>query len=198
MTNDLYVSVAVEGELDEGVARRLLSAIDAKLIGPFGKRGKHNLLTRLGGFNQAARRDPWLVIVDLDRDSPCAGEFIANVLPNPSDNMMLRVAVREVESWLLADGEYLCKFLKVSTSRAVDQPDSLSDPKQTLINIARSSQSRSVRDGIVPTPAGGRTEGPAYNLIIGDFIRDIWSPERARKGSQSLDRCLMRLAQLRS
>jgi hypothetical protein len=35
------------------------------------------LLERLGGYNNAARFSPWLVLVDLDRDADCPPPFVA-------------------------------------------------------------------------------------------------------------------------
>jgi hypothetical protein len=62
----------------------------------YGKHGKPDLLRRLSGYNRAAEHLPWVVMVDLDSDEPCAPPFVAAHLPVPAPWMCLRVVVRTV------------------------------------------------------------------------------------------------------
>ena len=43
--------------------------------------------------------------------------------------MIFRIAVREVESWIIADKEGIAEFLNVAVANFTDLPDNISDPK---------------------------------------------------------------------
>ena len=66
------ISAAVEGDVDEAVARRLIVGAGAQPGSIYGKHGKAALRTRIDGYNRAAQHAPWLVLVDLDSDAACA------------------------------------------------------------------------------------------------------------------------------
>jgi hypothetical protein len=111
--------------------------------------------------------------------------------------MRLRVAVNEAESWLIADRETLAAFLGVSPDIVPLRPDELPDPKTTMINLARKSKARAVREDMVPTPDSGRKIGPAYVSRLIEYAADYWRPEVAVESSESLKRCVERLKELR-
>src|SRR5579863_5295570 len=123
------INILVEGRTDEPVARRLLSHLGLQVDTVYGKRGKAHLLERLPNYNQAARFSPWFVVVDLDGDTRCASQFVAQCLPDPAKGMLLRVAVQTVESWLMADRESLARFLAVSAARLPYNTDLELNPK---------------------------------------------------------------------
>ena len=111
--SNVAVSGAVEGILDEAVVRRLTSDFGIHMGTVFGRSGKPHLKARIDGYNRAARFSPWIVLIDLDDDFECAPTLRAEWLPTPAEHMYLRVAVRTVESWLLADREGIAAFLSV-------------------------------------------------------------------------------------
>lgn len=194
---DFYV--AVEGDIDEHVARRLLSLGGVGAVAVYGREGKARIRNSLNGYNQAAGRAPWFVLVDLDNDDDCVREFVESWLPQPANNMVFRVAVREVEAWLLADQERVAGFLGVSQALVPRDPEGLADPKQALVNLARRSRKRRVRESLVPSTASGRSQGPAYTSELIRFVTDLedgWRPEVARARSESLDRCIRALGYL--
>ena len=106
-----------------------------------------------------------------------------------------RVAVREIESWVMADRVEFSRWLRVPVANVSESPDSLADPKESLINLARKSNRGGVRDGIVPPP--GRPIGPDYNGLLCGFVQRDWRPESARLTSPSLDRAMHRMAEFR-
>jgi hypothetical protein len=191
-----YVSGAVEGLVDQAVFERLVRTVGAE-AGPLHRtNGKARLLARLRGFNEAARRSPWLVLVDLDQDADCAPAFLRDRIPAPSEAIACRVAVRSVESWLMADRERMAVLLGVPPQRLVDHPDELPSPKDALIDLARRSSSRDVRADMLPGPGSGRRVGPLYDSRLIEFARDErrgWRPRTAARSSDSLARCLRRL-----
>ncbi len=194
------ISVLVEGVTDEVVVRRLLQYAGLTCGTVYGKRGKSDLLNRLPNYNQAARHAPWLVVVDLDRSADCAPPFVKQALPDPSAGIRLRVAVHAIEAWLFADAERLATFLRIPRASIPPHPDADPDPKTTLINLARRSRSRAIREDIVPRKGSGSRVGPGYTGRLIEFAaaaKQPWRPEVAAEHSDSLQRCLQALETLR-
>ncbi len=197
----LPVSVAVEGPTDEVVVRRILEYAGLTCGTVYGREGKPYLLKRLPNYNRAARFAPWLVTVDLDQDADCAPDFVRSVLPNPAGSMLFRVAVRAIEAWLLADAERLAAFLHVPCSRIPTHPDAEPNPKRTLINLARQSRKRIIREDIVPREGSGNQVGPGYTGRLIEFVtseEQLWRPKVAMQRSDSLRRCVEALHTLKN
>ena len=199
MSEKVIISGAVEGMVDEAVLRRLIVKMGA-MAGPiYGKNGKPFLLQKVNAYNQAARFAPWVILVDLDHDDDCAPPYRKSCLPHPAPYMCFRIAVREIEAWLLADRDRLARFLSVGASRIPHNPEMLDSPKSTMVEIARHSRRRDIHENMVPRAGSGRKIGPAYTSLLIEFARDSkngWRPSVAAKSSDSLDRCMHRLEQL--
>ena len=193
-------SGAVEGALDEVVLLRLGEHLGISVGPVFGRSGKSYLRERIDGYNQAARFSPWIVLVDLDHDE-CAPSLCAEWLPTPAEHMCFRVAVREIESWLLADRAGIAAFLGVPASRVPDVVDDLDDPKQTLVDLARRSRRRAIREDMAPRHGSGLSIGPAYTSRMMEFVGvegpNRWRPDVAAQASPSLSRCINALTELR-
>ncbi|MBK8179675.1 MAG: hypothetical protein IPK67_12470 [Planctomycetes bacterium] len=195
------ISVVVEGDLDEAVLRSVAQHIDVPVGRVHGKRGRDAIEQRIASYQRAARamRSPWMVLIDLDRDE-CAPRIRRSLLPEPSEFLELRVAVREVESWLLADRERIARFLRVSADLIPLQPEALDDPKRFLGTLAGRSSARDIRLDVAPREGGGREVGPAYGSRMAEFVQDTrsgWRPAVAARSSDSLRRCLAALTRLR-
>ena len=174
--------------------RRLLSdcgsryLLGAVLVG----HGFGYLRRTLRGWNNAAKGSPWIVLTDLDR-AHCPASLLRSWLDVPKHpNLLFRVAVTEVESWLLADRVNLAKFLGVSPGRIPESPDRLSDPKRALVGIAGQAKA-SVRHRLVPRPNSTAQQGPDYNSCLVEFVAGIWDAGRAAQASPSLSRTMDRL-----
>jgi len=195
----VVISAAVEGLVDEAVVKSLIHEAGANHGQIYGKKGKAHLRASIDGYNSAARFCPWFVLVDLDHDAVCAPDFCRRWIPVRSTKLCFRVAVRAVESWLLADPEAIARFLRVSQSHVPIDPDSEANPKQAMVNLAAKSRRRSIREDMVPRPGSGRTVGPAYTSRLIEFIQSpSWRPSIAANRSPSLSRCrasLLRLVQ---
>lgn len=183
------ITLLVEGSVDEVVVRQVIEHAGLSVGRVFVKGGKQKLLGRLSNYNQAARRDRWLAVVDLDQDADCAPEFIQNVLPNPSAYMQLRVAVHAIEAWLIADRERISSYLGIPKNRVPSNPDAELDPKTTLVNLARGSNP-AIRRDIVPREGSGGRVGRAYPSRLAQFVHNSWRPEVAALHSDSLRRCI--------
>ncbi len=192
------INAAVEGALDEAVAQQLISHVGGQIGIVFGREGKPNLRQRIGGFNNAARQAPWLVLVDLDYDADCAPSLRDAWLPDPAPHLCFRVCVREIEAWLMADAETLASHLGVSPNRIQRTPENLDYPKDEMVNLGRRSRRRDVREDMVPREESGRRVGPAYASRLIEYVKNKWRPEVAARRSESLHRailCLKRLVQ---
>jgi hypothetical protein len=196
MKGVVVVSAAVEGIVDEAVARKLIVGAGGRPGTIYGKNGKPFLRRQIQGYNSAARHLPWMVLVDLDHDAECAPPLCEEWVPDRAPYLCFRIAVREVEAWLIADGEALASFLSVARSRIPIEPEQLQDPKKEMVNLARDSQRREVREDMVPRKGSGRPVGPAYASRMIEYIETRWRPQTAAQRAESLRRaitCLQRV-----
>jgi hypothetical protein len=136
-----------------------------------------------------------IMITDLDT-TECAPELIRNWFAMKDERpeikipegFLFRIAVREIESWLIADCLTLATFLGISPAHFSASPDSLVDSKAHLLNIIRAKGNRKWHREMLP---GRNTRiGPKYNAILCDFIANRWDPERAARISSSLNRTI--------
>jgi hypothetical protein len=189
------VNLATEDELSETVLRKLLDHADrGYAIGTaYGRSGFGYLRRTINGWNRAAQFVPFIVLTDLDLRL-CPTELIEDWLREPRHpNLLLRVAVREVEAWLLADRSNFARYLRVAEKWIPLDPDGLRDPKAALVGVARRSRSERVRDRIVPKRSSTAKQGRDYNACLAEFVQTDWSIEEAAAQSASLRRTVARL-----
>lgn len=194
-----HISGAVEGPSDEVVLRRMVVGRGANVHRVQVQNGKTNLRRALPGYNNAARGDPWLVLVDLDQDFECPAALVTAWLPAPSAYMRFRVVVRQIEAWLLADAERFASFFALRRAVIPDIPDQLPDAKAALLAVIASSRRSAIRRDMMPRPGSGRRVGPAYTSRLIEFAGNAdegWRPDVAANRSPSLASCLARLDQL--
>jgi hypothetical protein len=194
----MILDALVEGTLDEAVAVRLIDYCGHKFGAAYGKKGWRYLRENAGGFNIHARYgNPILMLVDfMDTKLNCPPEVPAIWLPNRCNKMLLRTVVREIESWLLADSQGMARFLGISATLISLSPESLYDPKQTLVNLARRSRKKAPREWIVPQPHVSSVVGPGYNTALEEFVSKYWNIDAALQRAPSLQRCVTRLGEL--
>ena len=190
------VHLAVEDDLSELVIRRVLfdTGRNYSVGNVFGRGGFGYLQSTAKNWNAAAAAGtPVLLLTDLD-NHPCPSSLIEDWLDmEPHANLVFRVAVREIESWLLADREGFADFLGIGSDLIPLQPDQIPDPKQTVVKLARRSRRRTLRESIVPRRGSTAVQGPDYNGCLGDFVRGHWNRNAAAERSPSLDRTWTRL-----
>jgi len=190
------VSIAVEGIIDEAVIQVVCREVGTSVSRVYGKQGKQHLNIRMHGYNNAARFAPWLVVRDLNSDAECAPELVRRLLPEPARMMRLRIAVRQVEAWLLADSRNFADYFRVSVSQVHGSPDDLDDAKAEVIRLAAMSRKKAVRKDMVPRSGSGASEGPAYASRMMEFAQNHWQPRIAAQHSDSLQRCIRALDRL--
>jgi len=192
----VVVSSAVEGDVDEAVVRKLIILAGAEPGPTFGKTGKAAMREKISGYNRAARHAPWFVLVDLDREAACPVPLLLTWLPKPATRMCFRVAVRQVEAWLLADAQEIAGFLGVARAAIPADPESLEDAKGVMVSLARRSRRRDIRTDMVPRTGSGRPVGPAYSSRLLEYVEGHWRPASAAARSDSLRRAMQCLERL--
>lgn len=196
MQGPVIFSAAVEGIVDEAVARKIVAHVGGQLGEVYGKNGKSTLRKTIRGYNNAAKHAPWLILVDLNSDADCAPALCQDWLAAPASMLCFRVAVPQVEAWLMADPESLASFLSVARSRFPDDPERLPNAKTELVNLVRRSRRQAIRQDMVPREGSGRSEGPSYASRLIEFVDRQWRPDIAARRADSLRRaiaCLKRL-----
>lgn len=194
-----FVRFAVEGKTDIPLAERLIRAVGREPMRCIVADGKHPLTPRIRGILGSANRLDWLILRDLDHDAPCASALVEQLAGSRSvRGIHLRVAVRAMESWLLADHTAFAEEFAVFANRLPAWPDELEDPKEHLIALCRRSRRTEIRIAMTPRPGSGRRVGAQYTDRIIAFARYKWDPDRAAQRSPSLARTLRALARPRA
>jgi len=189
------IDIVVEGYPDEVACRKLCEFMGIRINRVFNKRGKNRLDKSLGGYNEDSlyRQRYWLALRDLDRDAGCAFQLIEQLVPEKSPYFLLRIPVRAIETWFMSDSERLCAFLAISQSKISLVPERIEYPKLEMVNLARKSRRRNIREDMVPIQGSKHDEGPAYASRLAEFAENHWRPEIAERTSDSLARCIRRL-----
>lgn len=160
----------------------------------FNARGNARLKDGMTKFREASRVLPHIILTDLDR-CPCPPELINNWKVNHlPPQLLFRVAVREVEAWLMADRAGIAEFLHIDVSKVPYAPETEEDPKRTLINLARKSRKRRLSLEIVPEVGSAAKIGVLYNTHFVNFVNSSWNIEQACLCAPSLDRTLSRIS----
>lgn len=188
-----FTLVVTEGLLDATVGERLLDqlGIERTYTRFIPKGGWDTFWRECARYNEAARHaGPILGLADLEQE-PCPSGLIANHLPaGRQPGFVVRIAERMIESWLLADRTRLSAYLRVSAARISGDPETYPHPKQALVDIARHSSRRDVREDIVPEEGSKGIVGRGYTLRLGEFVRRHWMPLDAQRNSPSLARAI--------
>jgi hypothetical protein len=130
-----------------------------------------------------------LILRDFDNEAGCVGDFVAKLLSHRPTNLLLRIAVRAVEAWMMADRKGLAEALRVTESTIPHEPEKLLQPKVTMLRLGRASRSRAVRDVF-----HGSWQEQSGWLI--EFAAEHWSVARAcaSGAAPSLTRAVDRVA----
>ena len=189
--------------MEEAVAARVLPFCGHELGVVYGRRGCHYIKQKATAFHHhATEQTGVLVLTDFrDAGADCVPnalqEYIFNKLPNPPKTFLCRFSVNELESWLLADREGMAKFFGISVSRIPLQPEKELFPKRVLVNLARTSKNKGIREGIAPPPGHRADVGPAYLSRMREFVAIHWNIEVASHNAPSLERCIRRLREIK-
>lgn len=164
-------------------------------------RGNGNLKKKCPGLLAMAKSGATVVcLTDLD-SRPCPGALLTdwfNWSRNHSSdlpkNLIFRIAVREIESWIVADRDAWATFIGIPAANFTQRPDELPDPKQSLLRVLSAKGKKKLH--VEMLPRGTAHVGPRYNEVLCRFIESEWAPERASECSPSLKRAIQALESL--
>lgn len=194
----VVANYAVEDVLSETVVRRCLNHANIESGASLGREGFGYLKRIARALNNSAAGVPYVMLTDLD-NLDCPPELVANwmgEIPVHPD-FLLRVAVKEVEAWILADRKGLARYLGVAEANFPRVFEQLPDPKHELLMAARRSRHRKIREDIVAETTHGPVQGPDYNGSLSRFVTNHWDIDEAAANCPSLRKMLERLAELR-
>ncbi len=161
---------------------------------PINTGGITKFLPALGRYAQQAQHvQPVLCLADTDMR--CAVQLKNQWMPASStSDFLLRFAVSEAESWLLADREAIALFFGIAEANIPRNPESLDDPKLEILRLAKRSSAILRREMISPLDL--QKPGSGYNVHLQKFAREKWRPAAARIHSESLNRALLAVERL--
>ena len=188
------IPALVEGHLEE----RLLGVLWHQL----GKSHRRLTVRNAGGspfwkdarrYNEAGRHQLVVGLADLEQ-TRCAIDALKQLQKPLSAGFKLRLAVRMIESWIIADRVAFASHLGLHIAQVPIHPDLLEHPKRTVVELARQSGRRAVREALVPT--GLSPVGAEYTPFMAGFVESRWRLSEARKISPSLERACLRWADI--
>ena len=192
-----------EGRSDDAIAKRLIEAANGIAGTAYtdrrAARGKANMEGQLRRLNaRASFGRPVLALRDLDQDAPCPGALVARILPDRNPRLLLRICIRESETWLMADSVAYAKFCGVKESRIPKDLEAIPDPKRLILNWANSGEASKLKRHV---DEQRRTGVPDWSLLgewHAEFAANHWDPIKAAKSgrSASLTKALTRLREL--
>lgn len=190
----LPLTLIVEDRLGEAVARKMLDSAGSGYRVEMALRwNKDTIRARIGSINQSARGFPYFVLTDQDTRDRCPPRAIDELRVAVHPNLLYRFAVMEIESWILAHREAISRFLFVPLNRIPDNTDTISQPKEFLISLAKKSRSSAIRRDIAPRNNSTARIGPGYNDTLSSFVTRHWDVGAAIDASPSLERTFRRL-----
>ena len=187
----MYINAVVEDALSEFVIKELLNLFPEKynLNMIYRKGGNGYIRNKIRGFNQASVYTPYIVLTDLDNYN-CPSQLVTEWLNEDQNrNLIFRVAIKEVESWLIADRINFSTFLRVSADLLPRNTEEIDDPKAFIFQLVRRSRSRTLQEDILPINDSARI-GPNYNDRLIEFVENTWEIQNARIENRSLDRAI--------
>lgn len=132
-----------------------------------------------------------------DTDGKCPVELISKWRPlHASRNFVFRLAVTEIESWILADRVGFSSYFQISANKIPANVDTVADPKSLVLSLVAKSKKRLFRDEVVSMTDFNK-RGSGYNIHLKSFVKTKWSLENARDHSISLRRAISNLIEIR-
>lgn len=192
------VALATEDALSEAIGKRLLmdAGYGFEPSPLLRKNGFGYLRSRMDSWCEMAKRKPILLITDLDT-AACPQALREDWIGSrkPAENLVLRIAVREIEAWLLADHQAF-RTLIGNRGTLPPDPDLLADPKQFLLRLVAKQARREIREDLVANAGAIASQGIGYNSRLCQLVATVWDPARASTRSRSLQKARNRIAEL--
>ncbi len=185
-----------EDSLSKTVMEKILKEFGSKFT-PYKKICGHGfgyIKKNILNFNKAAQYSPILVLTDLDND-PCAPQKMNDWLAGyeKSSGLLFRIAVKEIESWILADRNAFSSYFGCPMEKISVSPDTLLDPKRDLILLVDKYSKKEIKLDVLPRKNDSIKQGPNYNARMEEFVLNNWDVSHAVIHSPSLQRTFLAL-----
>jgi hypothetical protein len=110
----MEVTIVGEDQATKAVILRLINYVGGFYVGRDLPARGGRVKSLINNFNNLSATQPVVLIIDLDNYS-CPPELISSLLNGLilNDNFIVRVAVDEVEAWLMADRTGFAEYFKV-------------------------------------------------------------------------------------
>lgn len=191
------INVVVEGLSDKAVANQILIETRKDFVPLFHiKGGKSNIVKKFAAYNYSARTQYWFVLMDIDNPKKCPSAVIQEMASELNPGMCFRLAIPQIESWLIADRRGLSKFLGISVDLITTYPDQLPNAKTEMVNLAYKSTKRLIRNDMVLETKNSIEPGLGYSLRLSEFASKHWNVHEASLNSPSLAKCINALKKL--
>ena len=198
----MRVFLYAEDELCQVLGEAIVRYVDAQAeIVSNRTNGIGRLKADLPKYLDLSTKAPVLMVVDLDRVA-CPLSLLEEwgVGEGSPPGFALRIAVRECESWLMADAQALAEHFGLLAAHLPRDPDAEEDPKRSFLDVLRRrsrGRRRLVRE-MLPAEGTPSAVGLGYNAHLRAFAESSWSVERAMLRSNSLRRAVRRVQSLLS
>ena len=160
-------------------------------------------------YNQLSLSNPVILLMDLDNYS-CAPELLKSFKITKNSDFIFNIAIDEAEAWLMADRENFAKYFQVNI-------DNIPKSSKTKMNGAHEvmemcfpiKSSMYLTTKIIPSsrnqtfiaqmvPSNKAKKGKEYNTPVLPFIEKHWNIDNARRQSDSLNRMILRIEELKA
>ena len=187
-----------EGRSDEVVAAKVISAAGALPGISYGRstRGKATLDRRVPGLNAGVGFGrPVLILRDLDHDAPCPAALVAQLLPARHTSCFLRICVRAVEAWLMADRAEYARVCGLPIRAVPSRPEEIDSLKTVILGWVEASRAPRLKRHMDDARRRAVPDWAALGEWHADFATAAWNPVRAADSgaAPSLARTLERL-----
>lgn len=192
------VAVVGEDELSLAIVTRLINdyKTEACISYKFLAKGFGNIKANSSKYIAASRVLPHIILTDLDRHT-CASTLLADwKLTNIPPSCLFRIAVREVEAWILSDRLGVAELLGINVNRIPAYPEQQQDPKEAFLNLAKTSRRKGLSAELVSNNSSGIMIGPLYNNRLCEFVANSWDVNAAMLNSNSLSKAILRITEL--
>ena len=188
-----YLTCVYEDLLTASVIKRLVNEFNNKITitQEINAHGFGKIKRDILKYNNAAKNKPFLIITDLDKKE-CAISLIDDWFSNTKkeSELIFRVAVKEIDAWILADKKGIAKALNISSDIIPSEPEKIDNPKELLMQLAKKSKCRKIREEFPPKDFFAH-QGPLYNILLTDFVNNEWNLNEAKLHSRSLEKAYM-------
>lgn len=189
--------IASEDGLIEAIVKRILNDLgfDMGIAISICAGGKSKLYAKLPALIRSANGGLSVIVcTDLDL-TPCPVQMKDEWFPHGVPmKMVFSIAIREADAWILADPG-IARYLG-STVSAPESAESIQDPKSALIQIAKRSRKREIREEMIVARGAVARVGPGYNRVLADFVSSEWDVELASSRCKGLNRLIQRISSL--